>query len=217
MVRRSGKESSFHFAGWVSDPRPLLQQASVLVITSDDEGQGFAAIEAMALGVPVVATAVGGLTEVIDDGSTGMLCTPRSVESVSEAVSRVLADERSPASWRCPHVRRSKRPTRWTTCWPGRAGSTWRLPMAKPTSILYVRPSRGGVRIYSDLMLRPLNQASGLRVRQSHRRGTQAAGRDSGPCPWVSPGSEPPRCHLHRAGRPRHEHGLGHAGRGGDG
>jgi glycosyltransferase involved in cell wall biosynthesis len=93
MVSRAGKESSFQFAGWSSDPRPLLREASVLVISSDDEGQGFAALEAMALGVPVVATAVGGLAEVVDDGATGVLCRPRSVESVSAGITRVLSDD----------------------------------------------------------------------------------------------------------------------------
>ncbi len=94
MVRQAGMERSFCFEGWLSNPRPLLLEASVLVVSSDVEGQGFSAIEAMALGVPVVATAVGGLVEVIDDGSTGILCQPRSVESVSAGIARVLSDDK---------------------------------------------------------------------------------------------------------------------------
>jgi glycosyltransferase involved in cell wall biosynthesis len=93
IVRRAGQEGHFRFEGWLPNPRPLLLEASVLVVSSDVEGQPFAVIEAMALGVPVVATAVGGLEEVIDDGSTGILCLPRSVESVAAGIARVLTDE----------------------------------------------------------------------------------------------------------------------------
>ncbi|GAA1391410.1 glycogen synthase [Catellatospora chokoriensis] len=94
VVKQAGLERSFRFEGWIEDPLPLLLEASVLAMTSEIEGLPLAAVEAMAVGVPVVATAVGGLVEVIDDGSTGILCQPRNVESVSAGIASVLSDGR---------------------------------------------------------------------------------------------------------------------------
>lgn len=64
------------FLGRVEDVANLLRAVNVVCVPSRSEGLGLAAIEAMASGVPVVATAVGGLTEVVEDGVTGYLAAP---------------------------------------------------------------------------------------------------------------------------------------------
>jgi D-inositol-3-phosphate glycosyltransferase len=72
----------------------LLRSADVVACCPWYEPFGLVAVEAMACGVPVVATAVGGLAETIDDGRTGMLVQPRSPSSIAAALRSVLSDER---------------------------------------------------------------------------------------------------------------------------
>ena len=70
----------------------LLRSADVAVCVPWYEPFGIAPLEAMACGVPVVASAVGGLTDTVVDGETGLLVPPRDHEAVARAVNRLLAD-----------------------------------------------------------------------------------------------------------------------------
>ena len=73
----------------------LLQGMDIFCILSviDSETFGVAAVEASASGIPVVATRVGGLPEVIDDGSTGLLVAPRSAEETAIALEKLILDQ----------------------------------------------------------------------------------------------------------------------------
>ena len=64
------------FKGTVADLAPVYQQADILVLTSDWEGTPNVVLEAMASGLPVVATSVGGVCEIVRDGVTGYLVEP---------------------------------------------------------------------------------------------------------------------------------------------
>jgi glycosyltransferase involved in cell wall biosynthesis len=75
-----------------TDTADLLHAADVLVMPSLSEGLGNAAIEAMACGLPVVASEVGGLRFAVDDGHTGLLVPPASPEALAAALKRVLLD-----------------------------------------------------------------------------------------------------------------------------
>jgi D-inositol-3-phosphate glycosyltransferase len=66
---------------------------SVAVVPSHRESFGLVALEALACGVPVVATAVGGLPEIVVDGETGILVPPRDPESLAKALLALLTDE----------------------------------------------------------------------------------------------------------------------------
>lgn len=68
-----------------------LREAALLVYLSECEGLGSAVLLAMAAGVPVIASRVGGLTEIIRDGETGLL-VDNAPESIVEAIRRVRAD-----------------------------------------------------------------------------------------------------------------------------
>ncbi len=71
---------------------PYYERAAVVVCPSRREGYGVVAREAMAYGRPVVASAVGGLTDAIEDGVTGLLVPPRDPVALRAALERLLAD-----------------------------------------------------------------------------------------------------------------------------
>ena len=77
---------------WAS-PHDLLPAADVFVLAPRNEGMGRAVIEALALGLPVIATAVGGLPEVLENGRSGLLVPPDDESALAEAIAR-LADDR---------------------------------------------------------------------------------------------------------------------------
>jgi glycosyltransferase involved in cell wall biosynthesis len=83
---------SARFLGRVPDVQPLLDAADVLVLPSLSEGLSNIVLEAMATGLPVVATAIGGLSEQIENGVTGLLVGPRDVEALVQALTTVLRD-----------------------------------------------------------------------------------------------------------------------------
>ena len=72
------------FAGERQDLVSLLSCADLFLLPSAQESFGMAALEAMACEVPVVASRVGGLPEVIDDGETGFLCEPDDLDGMAE-------------------------------------------------------------------------------------------------------------------------------------
>lgn len=78
--------------GFVGDVGPYYDRASIVVVPSRREGYGVVAREAMARGRPVVASAVGGLRDAVDDGVTGILVPPRDVPALRAAVERLLDD-----------------------------------------------------------------------------------------------------------------------------
>lgn len=82
------------FAGAVApaDVPALLRRASVVVIPSRAEGFGLVALEAAAVGRPVVATRVGGLPEVVESEKTGLLVEPDQPAALAHAVFRLLSD-----------------------------------------------------------------------------------------------------------------------------
>jgi glycosyltransferase involved in cell wall biosynthesis len=82
---------AIQFAGPVTDVRPLLRKASVLLLSSDHEGTPNVLLEAMASGVPVVATRVGDVPELIADGRTGRICAPEDVEGLAMAVGECIS------------------------------------------------------------------------------------------------------------------------------
>ena len=72
--------------------RDYLSVADLLLLPSQSESFGLAALEAMACGVPVIATRVGGIPEVVEDGGCGFLSEVGDVEAMSKAALRVLND-----------------------------------------------------------------------------------------------------------------------------
>jgi N-acetyl-alpha-D-glucosaminyl L-malate synthase BshA len=71
----------------------ILPAGDVFLLPSEHESFGLAALEAMSCGVPVVASNVGGLSEVIEHGETGFLFGPRDVAAMSEIILKLFTDE----------------------------------------------------------------------------------------------------------------------------
>lgn len=80
--------------GRLSDVLPLLAAADVFAVPSRREGQGIAALESMASGVPLVASRVGGLADMLTEGETALLIPPNDPDALAAALSRLRSDSR---------------------------------------------------------------------------------------------------------------------------
>ena len=91
-----GIADAVKFRGWVEDVWPLLAKSDVFALPSRWEPAGIAVMEAMAAGLPVVASRVGGLVELIDDRRTGFLITPDDPDALARRLVSLLGsrDER---------------------------------------------------------------------------------------------------------------------------
>ena len=92
MARELGIASRVIFAGVRRDIPHLLSALDIFVLPSLYEGFGIAILEAMAAGLPVVATTVGGIPEFVTDGMTGRLVEPGKAEALADAIQAVLAN-----------------------------------------------------------------------------------------------------------------------------
>ena len=80
--------------GHTSRPRTLLSAADVCVLTSRHEGFPNALLEGMAVGLPVVSTAAGGVVDAVRDGVTGLLSPVGDLDAFTEGLLRLASDER---------------------------------------------------------------------------------------------------------------------------
>ncbi len=96
-VRALGLDHAVHLPGYVSQPDRVLEETDLLVLPSHTEGLPNAALEAMVMEVPLLATRVGGTPEVVTDGETGRLVNPRSPEALAAGIIGFLKD---PQPWK---------------------------------------------------------------------------------------------------------------------
>lgn len=92
LVRNLNLQGKISFLGFVSPIEDALQQMDVFVLPSEWEGFPVSILEAINAGVPVIATQVGGIPEIVIPEETGMLIPPRDVQSLKGAILRLLED-----------------------------------------------------------------------------------------------------------------------------
>ena len=94
LAEELGVSDRVTFVGVVDTVASLLACADLFLLPSETESFGLAALEAMASGVPVITTDVGGLPEVVEDGLTGYLAPVGDVERMAEYAISLLRDEK---------------------------------------------------------------------------------------------------------------------------
>ena len=90
LHRQSGLGDHFTLLGYRNDATRLIAAADILVLASHHEGLPVTVMEALTLGVPVVATAVGGIPEVVTSEENGILVPPGSPVALADAIQRAL-------------------------------------------------------------------------------------------------------------------------------
>ena len=93
MAVELGVSQRVYFAGWRKNVDDFLNAMDIFVLPSDFEAMPFSIIEAMACGVPVVATDVGGISDIIEDGVTGFLVPPCDISELSRCIRCLMFDE----------------------------------------------------------------------------------------------------------------------------
>jgi N-acetyl-alpha-D-glucosaminyl L-malate synthase BshA len=93
LCREKQIHSHIIFLGKVSSPENILPIADVFLLTSETESFGLAALEAMAVGVPVISSNTGGIPEVNIDGVTGFLSDVGDVEDMAANALKLLLNE----------------------------------------------------------------------------------------------------------------------------
>lgn len=89
-ITRHGLQGCVELTGWQTDTAAHLARMDVMVVPSHNEGMGRVVVEAMAAGIPVVATAVGGLVDLVVPEYTGMLTAPRNPQALAGAIRSLL-------------------------------------------------------------------------------------------------------------------------------
>ena len=79
--------------GFCRDPRSLLQASDVFLLASVGEAGGFVLSEAMGCGTPIVGSGSGVISEIVVDGKTGLLATPKDAASFADAIEKLAGDE----------------------------------------------------------------------------------------------------------------------------
>jgi L-malate glycosyltransferase len=107
LARQLGVADRVVFVGVVDSVAPLLPAADLLLLPSETESFGLVALEAMASGVPVIASDVGGLPEVVEHGVSGYLAPVGDVDLMAEYAMRLLSSREMCASFSLAARRRA--------------------------------------------------------------------------------------------------------------
>lgn len=94
QVRELDISQHVTFTGWLRDVRLVFHQKGIFALASKNEGTPVTIIEAMAAGMPVVSTAVGGVADVLGDGRYGLLVPPGDADAFADAIDKALDNQR---------------------------------------------------------------------------------------------------------------------------
>jgi N-acetyl-alpha-D-glucosaminyl L-malate synthase BshA len=105
---RFGLGADVRFLGKVDQVADLLRGGDLFLLPSQTESFGLAALEAMACGVPVIASAVGGLPEVVEQGESGFLAPPGAIDAMVKEATAILTDPARHARMRAAAAARAQ-------------------------------------------------------------------------------------------------------------
>ena len=91
-MRSLGLEKTVIFLGWRNDTVDIINALDLFVLPSVHEGMPTVLLEAMSLSIPVVASATGGITELVSDAWNGLLVTPGSDSILAEKCLSIISD-----------------------------------------------------------------------------------------------------------------------------
>lgn len=95
LAKKMGVEKQIHFLGFRTDVKELMAASDIFLFTTLQEGMPRSMMEAMACGLPCIASKIRGNVDLIEDGVNGYLCLPTDSESFSRAIKKVAGDEKS--------------------------------------------------------------------------------------------------------------------------
>jgi len=100
LGKELGLKEYIHLSGWVLDMQRIYAGIDIMSLTSLNEGTPFTVIEAMAAGVPVVATNVGGVGDLIQNNKYGLLCRSEDEQDMAQKILQTI-NESHPTEQRC--------------------------------------------------------------------------------------------------------------------
>ena len=109
QAQNLGLAGQVHFLGLRSDIPEVLGAMDVFVLSSNYEGSPLSVIEAMASGLPIISTAVGGVPDLYDSGREGFIVQPRDVQGLSEAMVFLLGNREARQSMGMAGARRARK------------------------------------------------------------------------------------------------------------
>jgi len=121
QAEKLGVKHAVDFPGWVSpdDVRSLINTATIVVMPSQNEGFGLVALEAALMARPVVASRIGGLSEVVIHRQTGLLVEPGDCGAIAEAISFLIQHPDRAAQLGQTARRRAQNKFSWLPCVDG--------------------------------------------------------------------------------------------------
>jgi glycosyltransferase involved in cell wall biosynthesis len=100
LAAKSSARERIHFEGFQADPAPYMRAAHVFVLASHRESFGMVLHEARENGAPIIATAVDGIPEALDNGAAGVLVPAGDTEALAGAIDLLLRDEETRQRWK---------------------------------------------------------------------------------------------------------------------
>jgi glycosyltransferase involved in cell wall biosynthesis len=92
LIAELGREDRIRLLGHVPDPKPFFESLDLFVLSSVREGLPNVVLEAMAMEVPVVATRIAGVPTLVEEGHSGLIVDPGSVEGLVQGIERLIDD-----------------------------------------------------------------------------------------------------------------------------
>ena len=92
-IANLGLENKVYLPGFVEDNKPFLKETDLLIIPSRIEGIPIILMEALSLGVPVIASQIGGIPDIITNEINGFVCNPNNIDDFVERIKQIYSDQ----------------------------------------------------------------------------------------------------------------------------